>query len=219
MQKIFKKSFYFILITVAILTTLYLSLESILIAYAKFLKVDNPTKGADAILILAGSSSTRAAKAIELLESNYSNRVLLTSPKELALKYRDITQSDSKITEKILKFKSIEYEKIPSIKDGATSTFDEAYDFVALLNREKIEHLILVTDSFHSRRAKFAFDKILKLHNIENVKVEVASAENSIYSENNWWRSELGIKSYVTEFFTFILYLFNSRNLTSIEEI
>ena len=51
---------------------------------------------------------------------------------------------------------SVGFESVPSLRGGATSTFDEAHDLLAFCIKEKLKHLILVTDSFHTRRALYA---------------------------------------------------------------
>lgn len=192
----------------------------ILTSYAKFFSVDNAKKGADSILILAGNSYPRTSKAMELLNDGYAKNILITTPKEESIKdkYRDLFKfSDSQITKEILKRENIEPIRIKSLKDGATSTFDEAYDLVNYLKTNPLKRVILVTDSFHSRRALYAFEKVFELNNIET-KLEISSAQNEFFNEQNWYKTEEGLNAYISEFFKFIIYILNSTNLKGIEE-
>ena len=107
---------------------------------------------------------------------------------------------------------------IPSIKGGATSTFDEAYDFAAFLQAHPMKHIILVTDAFHTARAHYAFTKVLKNQGFENIKVEMAAACNDDFNESSWWRSEKGISAYILEPIKYLFYILNSSNATLVKE-
>jgi len=205
---------YFAVSTLFLLLFTIFFYEKVLISYAKFFKVDNATKGADIILILAGNTNTRVKKAIELYENNYSKAVAMTTTKAIKNPKYSFLLSDFNLTKEMLLDSDIEPLIISSIKDGATSTFDEAID---LLNSDlNLSRVILVTDSFHSRRARYAFEKIF---DDTNVTFEVASATNRIYNESNWYKTEAGLSSYISEGFKFIIYILNSKNIEGVEEI
>jgi uncharacterized SAM-binding protein YcdF (DUF218 family) len=108
----------------------------------------------------------------------------------------------------------VEFEVVPSLKGGATSTFDEAYDLLAFCSKEKLKHLIIVTDSFHTRRALYAFKKVFQG---SGVNVEASAAPNEIYSEENWWHSDKGISAYLLESVKFAVYLLSSKNVSYIQ--
>ena len=111
---------------------------------------------------------------------------------------------------------SVGFESVPSLKGGATSTFDEAHDLLAFCVKEKLKHLILVTDSFHTRRALYAFKKVFKDKD-RDIKIEVAASQNEIFNEDNWWRSDRGISAYILEPLKFIVYFFGSQNVSFIQ--
>ena len=96
-----------------------------------------------------------------------------------------------------------------SIKGGATSTFDEAYDLRKFVKNKEFNRLILVTDSFHSRRALYAFKKVFSN---SNLNFEISAAKNKIFNENNWWTSDQGISAYVLESIKYPIYLLSSKN-------
>lgn len=215
-----KKVLKTILVLIFLIITFIIFYEDILISYAKFFSVNNASKGADGILILAGNSYSRTFRAIELLKSGYSKNILITTPKMQSIKdkYRDLFQfTDSNITKEMLRMENITPIVIDSLKDGATSTFDEAYDLVYYLKKHKLKRVILVTDTFHSRRALYAFNKVLKLNGVDT-KLDISSTKNEIFNEENWFKSEAGLNAYITEGFKFIIYILNSKNLKGIEE-
>ena len=51
---------------------------------------------------------------------------------------------------------------IPSKDDGATSTFDEAFDALSFAKENNWKRIIIVTDNFHTRRALHAFEKVFQ---------------------------------------------------------
>lgn len=191
--------------------------EKMLAAYAKFFTVNTATKGADAIYILGGNPKTRPAKAIELVKEGYASRVLMTKIKDKALRYRQFFIPEENLTAMILQSEQIPLTIIPPIdKEGATSTFDEAYALARYAKKHKFKHIIIVTDAFHTRRALYAFKKVFSLQHVDT-KVEVAPAYNAVYREDNWWKTERGLRSYIIEPIKFLFYIFNTNNLKNID--
>ncbi len=190
--------------------------QSILRAHARFFTVDNATPGADAILVLAGNNFTRVPKALELYQAGYAPRLLLTTVKPIKQNLAHLQQSHREQADLIARHLSIEarFEMLPSGKDGATSTFDEAYDLLAFSRQENFRRVIIATDGFHTRRALLAFSKVL---GDTPIAIEAAAAANDIFNEDNWWRTDLGIGMYVVEPVNYLVYLFTNRNVEAIE--
>jgi uncharacterized SAM-binding protein YcdF (DUF218 family) len=207
-----------IFISLIVLVILLLSQYKILLtSYANFFTINNPTHGVNApILILAGGAATRVPKALELYEKGYGNRLLLTSERPLNSKVSHLFSTNEQAAKRISQELNIQavLEVVPSLKGGATSTLDEAHDLRAFCSKEKIKHLIIVTDSFHTRRALYAFKKVFKGSGIE---VDASAALNEIYSEENWWRSDKGIAVYLLEPIKFFVYLLSSKNVSFIK--
>jgi hypothetical protein len=55
--------------------------QKVLTTYASFFTVNNPSKGADAIIVLSGSAATRIPRGLELYGSGYASKVFLTDEK------------------------------------------------------------------------------------------------------------------------------------------
>ena len=189
----------------------------LLTGYANFFTIDNPTYGVNApIVVLAGGIVTRLPKALELYEKGYGKRVLLTSERRLNSRLAHLFSANEQVAQKIAQALNVqvELEVVPSLKGGATSTFDEAYDLLAFCSKEKLKHLIIVTDAFHTRRALYAFKKVFQG---SDIKVEASAAINDIYSEENWWRSDRGISAYLLEPVKFVVYLLSDKNVSYIQ--
>ena len=175
-----KKKFVFIfLIILAVLLSQY---KFFLINYAHFFSVDNPTTGADAIVVLRGAALTRVSKALDLYAEGYGKRILLTSLKPLNSNISHLFRTNIQTAKEISKMvnASANVESVPSLKGGAKSIFDEAYDLLAFCAKEKIKHLIIVTDRFNTRRALYTFKKVF---NNSGIKLEASGAANDIFNE------------------------------------
>jgi uncharacterized SAM-binding protein YcdF (DUF218 family) len=207
-----------LIISLILVLVLLLSQYKVLLTgYAKFFTIDNPTYGVNAsIVVLAGGIVTRLPKALELYEKGYGKRVLLTSEHSMKSRLAHIFSADEQVAQKIAQELNVqvEIEVVPSLKGGATSTFDEAYDLLVFCSKEKISHLIIVTDAFHTRRALYAFKKVFQG---SDIKVEASAAINDIYSEENWWRSDFGISVYLLEPIKFVVYLLSNKNVLFIQ--
>ena len=200
-----------IIVLIVILILLMSQYKLMLIGYARFFTIDNATYGVNApIVILSGSSLTRIPKALELYEKGYGDRLLLTTER----RYPFLTYKQS--AEKIAQALNIqvEFEMVPSLKGGATSTFDEAYDLLQFCEKENLKHLIIVTDSFHTRRALYAFRKVFQG---SNINVEASAALNEVFSEEDWWRSDKGITAYILEPIKFAVYMLSNKNVSFVK--
>jgi len=200
-----------IIVLIVILILLMSQYQLMLIGYARFFTIDNATYGVNApIVILSGSSLTRIPKALELYEKGYGDRLLLTTER----RYPFLTYKQS--AEKIAQALNIqvEFEMVPSLKGGATSTFDEAYDLLQFCEKENLKHLIIVTDSFHTRRALYAFRKVFQG---SNINVEASAASNEVFSEEDWWRSDMGISAYILEPIKFAVYMLSNKNVSFVK--
>ena len=206
-----------IICLIAILILLLSQYKFLLTSYARFFTIDNPTYGINStIVVLSGGYLTRIPKALELYEKGYGNRLFLTTERLLSSMVAHLFLTYEQKAEKIAQALNIqvEFETVPSLKGGATSTFDEAYDLLVFCDKENLKHLIIVTGSFHSRRALYAFKKVFQG---SNITVEVSAASNEVFSEENWWLSDRGISAYLLEPIKFAVYLVSSRNVSFVK--
>ncbi|MEN8136994.1 MAG: YdcF family protein [Bacteroidota bacterium] len=214
MQK--KHFFYLKLLPFLALTLIIISSYPYLLkSYADFFSINNYSRGADAILILGGSADSRAKKSVELLNNDYAKKILITEPAAPIREYQEIWVSEFDNLRRILKYEKIPYEVVPNFNGGARSTFDEAKDLLKYLETTPLKKVIIVTDSFHTRRAKYAFDKVFIDSNCKTI-IEIAGAKNDIYDETNWWKSERGLNAYVSEFFKYIIYITTNNGIEGV---
>ena len=189
--------------------------KAILTSYAEFYTVNNVSSGADAIVVLSGGKATRIPHALKLFADNYGPLLLLTEVKKINMRFAHLFSTNEEIAHAMkdeLKL-NVAIVTVPSLKGGATSTFDEAYDLRKFSETEGFKRLILVTDAFHTRRAYHAFQTVFSG---SEIRLEMSAAQNDIYNESNWWTSDHGISAYVLESIKYPVYLLSSKNATFI---
>jgi uncharacterized SAM-binding protein YcdF (DUF218 family) len=191
---------------------------SILSAYAGTFEIDNARKGADAVLILSGGVETRPDHAAMLVKEGYAQNLLITRTRNLSGKHADIFTHQNVLAQSILAKYGLEATEVPSLKNGATSTFDEAYDLVAYLQEHPMKRIIIVTDAFHTSRAYYAFNKIMRIEGVDDLTIEMSAAPNDIFHNDNWWTTERGITVYILEPIKHLFYRLNSHNASHIKE-
>jgi uncharacterized SAM-binding protein YcdF (DUF218 family) len=192
--------------------------KELLELYAKIFHLDNATKGADALIVLGGNSKTRPLYAVKLYNDGYAKEIFITSPKQYKSELMGLLKSERDEYLDLFRASALHVKTLPSLKDGATSTFDEAYDTLKYVNDHNLTHIIIVTDDFHSSRAHYAFEKVFTLNNRSDVTIEVAAVPSEHYDSSNWYTTEIGLSSYISEFFKYMLYLLNASNLKGVEE-
>ena len=210
-----KKWIIIVFFLIGILSLSIFRYQSILTSYAGYFTINNATTGADAIVILSGGKATRIPHALKLFAQGYAPQLLLTDEKKRNLRFAHLFSSNEEIAQAMIEElrMHVKIKTVPSLKNGATSTFDEAYDLLKLSKIEKFDHLILVTDAFHTRRAYHAFQTVFEG---SKIRLEMSAAKNEIFNESNWWTSDQGISAYVLESIKYPVYLLSSRNVTFI---
>ena len=206
--------FIFIFLTGLTATAIF-QYQPILSSYAEFYTVNNATSGADAIVVLSGGKASRIPHALNLFAENYAPRLLLTDEKKRSLRFAHLFSTNEEIAQAMideLKL-SVPIITVASLKGGATSTFDEAYDLRKFSEAEGFKRLILVTDAFHTRRAYHAFQTVFSG---SEIRLEMSAAQNDFFNESNWWTSDRGISAYVLESIKYPVYLLSSRNVAFI---
>ena len=180
--------------------------SQLLTIYAGFFVVSNANPGADAIICLSGDRETRNPECLRLWKEGYAKRLFVTAEKPKNKEFNQLELSHLQFAQAVTKRMQLDavWELLPSLTDGATSTFDEAADALAMAQREGWERIILVTDEFHTRRSLLAFQKVFEGSSIE---VEVAGASNEVFGVDDWWRSDRGILAYFGETIKYPIYL------------
>lgn len=154
----------------------------------KFLVVDNP-QPADVILVLAGETDRRPARALQLLSQGYGGRVLIDVP--AAAKIYEFTQVE--LAEKFVQDRG-QAASVAVCPIEGLSTRDEAHDAAKCLAGEQGSRVLIVTSDFHTRRALSIFR-----HEIRGKSFSVAAAYDDTQFGTRWWTHRQWAKTWVDE--------------------
>ena len=180
--------------------------SQLLTLYGNWFVVRNAQPYADAIICLSGDRETRTPECLRLWKNKFASRLFVTQEKPKNKEFNQLELSHLEFAREVTKRMKLDakWELLPSLSDGATSTFDEAEDALALAKSQGWQRIILVTDEFHTRRSLLAFEKVLDGSGVE---VQVAGAPNEVFSVDNWWKSDRGILAYLGETIKYPIYL------------
>ena len=189
---------------------------ALLQAYAGMFVVDTVREPADALVVLAGDPETRVWHAVQLYRAGYAPAIVLTETRASNPAVARLIPGERQQALAILRSAIPDAPVVfaPSLRGGATSTYDEAHDLSRLCRQRGWRHIIIVTDGHHTRRARYAFRKVLRS---AGVRVDAAAAPNAVFDETNWWRTDRGLNAYVSEPFKCAAYLLTDRNIAAIE--
>jgi uncharacterized SAM-binding protein YcdF (DUF218 family) len=186
----------------ALLVSAYFFRAPLLTGLAKAWIVNDPPAKADAIVVLGGGIDTRPAAAAELYHRGLARKVLISNVQRVL---PGTTLSEAEVTRRILLTNQVPDYAILLIGTNISTTHDESLatrDWV----RETggVKTVLVVTDLFHTRRARWAFRKELRG---TGTTVRLEAVPGSYYQANNWWRHEQGVIDFETEVFKFAYYL------------
>jgi uncharacterized SAM-binding protein YcdF (DUF218 family) len=166
--------------------------SSALRGIALLFRVNNPAP-ADAIVLLLGGYANRPDLAAELYHQGLAPRILMGQ----AIPIGNSLPDESRICKQILLDHGVPASAITILPPPVvTSTFMEAQAVRRYAETHPMRRIIVVTTSFHTRRGRWVFRKVLSGTGID---VRVAAQPHLLFDESNWYRSDEGLVSYVDE--------------------
>lgn len=160
-------------ITLIVVLCLFLLLS---LTSGSFLVVNDP-QPADVIVVLAGETNWRPARALQLLSQNYAPKVLLDVP------INAIVYNQSMIAIARQYVQSVPHaQQISICPIAGLSTKDEARDVARCLYGSNARRVLVVTSDYHTRRARSIFQ-----HELHGEQISVAAAFDSEQYGVPWW--------------------------------
>ena len=138
-----------LLITVAVLGLV----TGFAVNAGRMLVIDEP-RTSDVILVLAGDTDHRPARALQLLGEGYTRKIVIDVPAEGQIYEFSLLQLARRYAEDLSQKASISICPIEGL-----STKNEARDAEPCLAREGAKSVLIVTSDFHPRRALHIFQK------------------------------------------------------------
>jgi uncharacterized SAM-binding protein YcdF (DUF218 family) len=174
-------------------------------AIGEFLVVSEPLAPADAIIVLAGNAPARLPHAEDLYHQGLAP-LLIVSDEEVHTQTLDTTWSQLYADGVVAS--DLPASALTIVTDPPPeSTLDEAERDAALLQARGLHSAILVTDPFHSRRARLLFGAEFARHGLS-----VRSSPNADQLDlPHWWMDRATRRMVVEEYVKLGAYLVTGR--------
>jgi uncharacterized SAM-binding protein YcdF (DUF218 family) len=154
----------------------------------RILVVDAPQRS-DVILVLAGETEHRPARALELLGQGYGPRVLIDVPATARLYGSTQVELARDYVKSLPQAASVDICPTEGL-----STKDEAHDAEGCLGQQKGSSILIVTSDFHTRRALSIFR-----HEVRGKSFSVAAAHDETQFGIRWWTHRQWAKTCLDE--------------------
>jgi uncharacterized SAM-binding protein YcdF (DUF218 family) len=167
---------------------------------ARVLIVAQEAVPADAIVVLGGGSGSREELAVALYKKGYAPTLVSSGEAPHLPGY---TQSFAKLSADYMVGLGVPRDVVVLLPD-TTSTRDEALACLHLARENGLTSLLVITDSYHTRRARLTFRKVF---NGTEVRIIVAGAEPDWFAARTWWTQERSLLAVLDEYAKLAYYL------------
>jgi uncharacterized SAM-binding protein YcdF (DUF218 family) len=192
-----------VIIAVATLTAFVTVLHRPLLSrVAALLVVQDGLAHSDAIVVMAGGTPSREARAATLFREGWAPRVIISRPfitsgiRELvALGVRPLDlQGESRLA--LVKY-GVPADRITAIGDAARTTEPELRLVHQAARADGYRRVILVTSPQHTRRVKVIWARESRESHIEGILVAAATEE---FTVDDWWRQRRAAEALLHEY-------------------
>ena len=190
-------------IVIAVLSVLYWTRGWTLPAWARGLDASEAPRSADYALVLTGGENTRPFVAAGLFNKGYVGAVLVPQLRLTADARDGIVPGDSELIRRVLEQRGVPADKIIALAGEENSTFDEATALNRFLDDHPDATVAIVTNDFHTRRARRVFRHVL---GPRGSQIYMVAAPTDRVTPDNWWKTEHGSALYLSETFKTLYY-------------
>ena len=174
----------------SLVLTLLLVWEAVAWGAARLLIKQRELPRAEVLFILSGS--TNHAERVELgaeLYSNHRGALIVLTNDDIRSGWSAKEQRNPLFVERAKEYllrSGIPEDKIQVLSGPVTGTHDEALRAREYATTHKVQSLLVVTSSYHSRRALWTFDSVFRNTNVEVGLIAVPLGKQSP-SAATWW--------------------------------
>src|SRR6185369_9613819 len=171
----------------------------------RWLDIGQVPQATQYVLVLPGGSDTRPYVAAALLKAGFAQEALLLRCKPNSDDLAGAYPPSHEIERRVLVARGVSPERIHVLETQTVTTFSDAECLRTFLTEQSSQTATVVTNDFHTRRARFSFHlafgkQVDQLHFV--------SAPTDCYSAANWWRHKRGLAVYGGEFLKLTFYWF-----------
>ena len=176
---------------------IYLARRPLLRFAGESLVVEDPLEKSDAIIILSDDNfyADRATRAAEIFRQKLAPLVVASG-----IRLRPNAGIAELMTHDLVE-RGVPRENILPFPQDADSTREEAESLQKLVQQKNWKSVIVVTSNYHTRRAKYIFEKVFP----KGVTLRVAGARDADYDPEHWWEHRKSVKRFFREIVGFVV--------------
>jgi uncharacterized SAM-binding protein YcdF (DUF218 family) len=196
--------FLFLCCVLAFLFVIYLVRDPLLRLAGSLLVRDDSPRASDAIVLLGDDNynADRAERAAELLKAGWAPRVVASG------RYLRPYASVAELEQRDLTDRGVPASAVIRFSHRAENTREECAALSRLLAARGWKHILIVTSSYHTRRAGYICSRLVPA----GTELAVVAAPDSDYGSDNWWKTRRGVKIYFYEVTAFGVALWEMRH-------
>lgn len=182
---------------------IYLARYPLLRAAAGFWIVQDRIEPADVIIVIGDDDFTagRAKEAAALFQARWAPQVVASG--RMLRPYVSVAD----FMARDLESEGVPASAIVRFSHRADDTLEEADDLRVLVDQKGWRRILLVTSTYHTRRARYIFRKVLPA----TVSLEVAGASDAGFEPGTWWESRQGRKTFFLETVGYVVAVWELR--------
>jgi uncharacterized SAM-binding protein YcdF (DUF218 family) len=184
-------------VLLAVWAGLYFARAALLPPVARFLDVSEPPFSVHDVMVLGGGSDTRPFIAAALVKAGKARQVLVPTVKPSLNAEQGIGPPEHEIICRVLRARGVPAAAIVQLPGAVASTANEARALAEFLDANPEHTVAVVTNTFHTRRARWIFQRTLGQR---AGQVHFVAAPTDGFDENTWWQSEDGFHCYAQEY-------------------
>jgi uncharacterized SAM-binding protein YcdF (DUF218 family) len=158
---------------------------------------------ADAIVVLGGGVQYRPIAAARLYKKGLASKVLIMDVASSTTDDMDLTEPQKVLTRRVLLGRGVPANAIETVGRSVSNTADESFAVHDWAKQHEAKRLIIVTEIFHTRRARWIFRKRFRDLGTE---IQMVAVDRPEYQASNWWRHENGLIAFQNEWTKMLYY-------------
>jgi uncharacterized SAM-binding protein YcdF (DUF218 family) len=176
----------------------------VLVLMGNFLIASDPLKQVDAIVVLSGAESDRIPEAARLYNEGYAKTIILTDTglsKTPTPGTEEIPIDPNGIKAGELAKMGVPISDIILPKNIVSSTAGEAQAVLDMMQKMNLKSAMIVTDPYHTRRAKIIFDSVFQGSGIH---LRMHPVDGHWFRPFTWILHPAGWKNTILEYFKLV---------------
>jgi len=178
----------------------------ILFGAGKFLIYTDKIKKVDVAVVLSGGSDlSRLNEAVRLYHEGYVTDLLLTETggdiPALSASYTELLKTEAMN-------QGVPDDAVLVTDKTVRSTYEEARAVLSKMQRDNIKSCIVVTDPYHSRRARIVFTDVFRG---SGMTVRITPVRGHWYTASTWWTSSEGWNATIYEYVKMAAFVFGIK--------